>query len=114
MPNSFVNRYSNSVIGLLQPRLDPGDLALQSLHLFAVRLALVFARSVPSLDAPRLLDRLRRPDPDRPVPLRAKMNIRLPAEVRRLLPRLAGLLQPVPRLGRPRFPRPPFSGAFRL
>ena len=27
--------------------------------------------------------------------------------VRRLLPRLAGLLQPVPGLGRPRFPRPP-------
>ena len=94
------------------------------------------------LDAPRLLHRLRRPAPDRPVPLRAKMDVRLPAEVRRplqvsgpvrfvpqigqaapvdplgparplkrpvrrLLPRLAGLLQPVPGLGRPRFLRPP-------
>ena len=45
MPNSFVNRCSNSVIGLLQLRLDPGDLALQSLHLSAVCVPLAPIRS---------------------------------------------------------------------
>ena len=34
--------------------------------------------------------------------------------VRRLLPRLAGLLQPVPGLGRPRFPRPPLLRGLRV
>ena len=34
--------------------------------------------------------------------------------VRRLLPRLACLVQPVPGLGRPRFPRPPFLRGLRV
>ena len=34
--------------------------------------------------------------------------------VRRLLPRLAGLLQPVPGLGRPRFPRPSLLRGLRV
>ena len=34
--------------------------------------------------------------------------------VRRLLPRLAGLLQPVPGLGRPRFPRPALLRGLRV
>ena len=56
------------------------------------------------------------------MPGRAEVDIRLPAQlrrplqrpIRRLLPLLAGLVQPVPRLGRPRFPRPPLLRDLRV
>ena len=49
-------RYSsNSVIGLLQPRLDPGDLPHEPRHLLAVGVPLVGVRRVPPFHAPCLL-----------------------------------------------------------
>ena len=138
---SCVNRSSNSVIGLLQPRPDRGDLLLQPLHLPPVGVALGPGGGGPLLHGLRLGDRRRRPATVLQILPLAAVDVRLPAQlgrplevalavgrvapigqaaavdpfgparlrqrpIRRLLPRLAGRVQPIPGLGRPALARP--------
>ena len=76
---SCVKRSSNSVIGLLQPRPDRGDLPLHPRHLLTVGVPLGLGGGGPLLHGRRLGGRRRRPAP-LSIPLRAERDVGLPAQ----------------------------------